>query len=273
MTGTRALSVRVLTLMASAALTASCMHTPQRILRVCADPNNLPFSNEAREGFENKLADLLARDRRATLEYTWWAQRRGFVRHTLAAGSCDVVMGVPAAFDPVRTTRPYYTSTYVFAARRDRGLHLASLDDPRLRSLRVGVQMIGDDFTNSPPAHALSDRGIVRNVVGYSVFGDYREPSPLSAVMSAVERGDVDTAVVWGPAAGFFARGAAHPFELTAVSPRADGPARPFVFAISMGVRRDDAALAAELDDFIVRRRADIDRILADYGVPRAEVE
>jgi len=255
----------------SLAFAAACSHAPGRTLRVCADPNNLPFSNEAREGFENKIAELLARDRHARLEYTWWAQRRGFVRNTLNAGACDVVMGVPAAFDPVRTTRPYYTSTYVFASLRDRQLHLGSLDDPRLRSLRIGVQMIGDDFTNSPPAHALSERGMVRNVVGYSVFGDYRQPSPLSGIMDAVERGDVDAAVVWGPAAGFFARGAAHPFELTPVSPRSDGPARPFVFSIAMGVRRDDVALATELDDFIARRRVEIDRILAGYGVPRAE--
>ena len=252
------------------ALATACTHAPRRTLRVCADPNNLPFSNEAREGFENRIADLLARDRDAALDYTWWAQRRGFVRNTLNSGACDLVMGVPAAFEPLRTTRPYYTSTYVFAARRDRGLHLASLDDPRLRTLRIGVQMIGDDFANSPPAHALSERGMVRNVVGYPVFGDYRQPSPLSGIMTAVERGDVDAAVVWGPAAGYFARGAAHPFELTPVSPSHDGP-RPFVFSIAMGVRRGDAALAAELDDFIARRRADIDRILADYGVPRAE--
>jgi mxaJ protein len=259
--------IRTLTVAVSLLLAAGCS---DRTIRVCADPNNLPFSNQAREGFENRIADLLARDRDAALDYTWWAQRRGFVRNTLNTGACDLVMGVPAAFEPLRTTRPYYTSTYVFAARRDRGLHLASLDDPRLRTLRIGVQMIGDDFANSPPAHALSDRGMVRNVVGYSVFGDYRQPSPLSGIMTAVERGDVDAAVVWGPAAGYFARGAAHPFELTPVLPSHDGP-RPFVFSIAMGVRRGDAALAAELDDFIARRRADIDRILAEYGVPRAE--
>jgi mxaJ protein len=253
------------------ALAASCTPAPHRTLRVCADPNNLPFSNEARQGFENEIAALLARDRHATLEYTWWAQRRGFIRNTLNAGACDVVIGVPADLEMVRTTRPYYTSTYVFAARRDRQLHLASIDDPRLRTLKIGVQMIGDDFTNSPPAHALSDRGLVGNVVGYSVYGDYTQASPLSAIMTAVERGDVDTAVVWGPPAGFFARSAAHAVELTPVSPRSDGPSRPFVFAISMGVRRADAALAAELDDFIVRRRADIDRVLEQYGVPRVE--
>src|SRR4051812_30877951 len=149
----------------------ACHQRPVRTLRVCADPNNLPFSNQAREGFENALASLLAKDRGARLEYTWWAQRRGFLRSTLNAGACDVVMGVPPGLDGVRTTAPYYRSTYVFTTRRDRQLHLASLDDPRLRRLRIGVQMIGDDFANSPPAHALSARGLVANVVGYSVYG------------------------------------------------------------------------------------------------------
>jgi mxaJ protein len=252
-------------------LLAGCSRAPVRTLRVCADPNNLPFSNQAGEGFENKLAELVAVDRHARLEYTWWAQRRGFVRNTLTTGRCDVLMGVPADVQTVRTTRPYYRSSYVFTSRRDRQLHLGSLDDPRLRGLRIGVQMIGDDFANSPPAHALSARGLVNNVVGYSVYGDYAQPSPLSGIMNAVARGDVDAAVVWGPAAGYFARHASPALDIAPVSPRADSPALPFVFAISMGVRRSDAALAGELDEIIVRRRADIDRILADYGVPRVE--
>ena len=242
-----------------------------RTLRVCADPNNLPFSNQAREGFENRLAQLLADDRGARLEYTWWAQRRGFVRNTLQAGTCDVVMGVPSRFELTRTSRPYYRSSYVFAARRDRVARLASLDDPRLRDLRVGVQMIGDDFANTPPAHALATRGLAHNVVGFPVYGDYSRPAPLAAIVNAVDRGDVDAALVWGPAAGYFAKTARHPLELTPVAPDAGARSLPFVFDISMGVRRGDASLQAELDDFIVRRRADIDRILDDYGVPRVE--
>jgi mxaJ protein len=242
-----------------------------RVLRVCADPNNLPFSNREGAGFENRIAELLTTDRRATLEYTWWAQRRGFVRNTLKAGTCDIVMGVPSQYDLARTTRPYYRSSYVFLSRRDRGLALESFDDPRLRHLRIGVQMIGDDFNNSPPAHALSNRGITRNVIGYSVYGDYSRPSPLSDIVDAVDRGDVDAAVVWGPAAGYFARGSQPGLALNAVSPQRDSASLPFVFDISMGVREDEVALRDELDDFIVRRRADIDRILDSYGVPRVE--
>jgi quinoprotein dehydrogenase-associated probable ABC transporter substrate-binding protein len=252
----------------AALLAVSCARHPQRVLGVCADPNNLPFSNEARQGFENKLAELLATDRGARLEYEWWAQRRGFVRNTLGKDACDVVMGVPAAFDPTLTTRPYYRSSYVFVWRRDRHLELGSFDDPRLRSLRIGVQMIGDDFANTPPAHALTNRGMVTNVVGYSVFGDYAQPSPLRAIVDAVDRGDVDTAVVWGPAAGYFARDKA--LELAPVSPAQDSPSLPFVFDIAMGVRRGNAALRDELNDFIARRATDIDRLLDDYNVPRA---
>jgi mxaJ protein len=246
-----------------------CHATPARTLRVCADPNNLPFSNQAGEGFENRVAVLLARDLDARIEYTWWAQRRGFVRNTLKANACDVIMGVPVGFEQALTTHAYYRSTYVFVSRRDRHLQLASLDDPRLRQLRIGVQMIGDDFNNSPPAHALSNRGMVRNVVGYSVYGDYAQPGPLAAIVDAVDRGDVDAAVVWGPAAGYFARHKA--LDLTAIAPRADSPSLPFTFAIAMGVRRGDTALRDQLDAFIARRGADIGRILDEYGVPRVE--
>jgi mxaJ protein len=252
---------------------AGCPATaPKPALRVCADPNNLPFSNRAGDGFENRIADLLAADRHATLEYTWWAQRRGFVRNTLEAGACDVVIGIPRESELIATTQPYYRSSYVFVSRRDRGLDLASFDDPRLPKLRIGVQMIGDDFANTPPAHALARRGMTANVVGYPVYGDYARPSPLSEIVSAVDRGEVDTAVVWGPAAGFFALRSQGRLALSPVSPERDSRSLPFAFEISMGVRRGEAALRTELDDFLVRRHADVGAILDRYGVPRAEV-
>jgi len=255
-----------------ASASASCLKlAPKPALRVCADPNNLPFSNRAQEGFENRIAELLAADRHARLEYTWWAQRRGFVRNTLAAGTCDVVIGVPAESDSVAATLPYYRSSYVFVSRRDRGLNLASFDDPRLPKLRIGVQMIGDDFANTPPAHALARRGMTANVVGYTVYGDYGQPSPLSDIVLAVDRGDVDIAVVWGPVAGFFARRSEGRLTLSAVSPQRDSPSLPFAFEISMGVRRGDAALRTALDDFLRRRHVKIDAILDRYGIPRVE--
>jgi len=260
-----------LTLAAALFCAASSGSASRPVLRVCADPNNLPFSNRAGEGFENRIAELLAADRGARLEYTWWPQRRGFVRNTLAAGGCDVVIGVPHPFEPVATTLPYYRSSYVFVSRRDRALRLRTLDDPRLRELRIAVQLIGDDFSNTPPAHALARRGITDNVVGYPVYGDYAQPDPLSPIVSAVDRGVVDVAVVWGPIAGYFARRSQAPLELTPVAPERDSPSLPFVFDISMAVRRGDAARLAELDDFLVRRRADVDAVLDRYGVPRVE--
>jgi mxaJ protein len=262
------------TLFGATALVLMLAHTPALeppTLRVCADPNNLPFSNGRGEGFENRLARMLADDLGARLEYTWWAQHRAFVRQTLGSGRCDVLTGIPSGFEPADTTRPYYRSTYVFVSLHDRPLRIASLDDPRLKHLKIGVQMIGDDFTNSPPAHALSARGIVRNVVGYSVLGDYSQANPPARIVEAVARGDVDVALVWGPLAGYFATRQPARLHLAPVTPSVDPPDRAFAFDISMGVRRGDSARLRLLDRFIERRRADIDRLLAEYGVPRLD--
>ena len=240
-----------------------------RVLRVCADPNNLPFSNERLEGFENKIAELIASEMNARVSYTWWAQRRGFIRNTLKAEECDVVMGLPSSFEMALTTAPYYRSTYVFVYRKDRGLKIASFDDPQLRKLKVGVQIIGDDQANAPPAHALSRRGIIQNVVGYTVYGDYAQANPPARIIDAVVGGDLDVAIVWGPLAGYFAQKVSAPLELAPVSPQIDLPFLPFVYDISMGVRRGDDALKEELEAIIERKRAEIDKILDEYSVPR----
>lgn len=239
-----------------------------RVLRVCADPNNLPYSNAAEEGFENRLADMVADELDARVEYTWFAQRRGFVRNTLRAGECDVIMGVPGSFELALVTRPYYRSTYMFVFRRDSGLDIRSFDDPRLRDLRIGVQIIGDDYTNSPPAHALANRGIVNNISGFSVIGDYREEAPPARIMDAVADGRVDVAVVWGPLAGWYAHTRGLPVEMVPVQPQIDLPFLPFVFDIAMGVRREDTALRDELDGVLERRADEVDAILREYHVP-----
>jgi mxaJ protein len=240
-----------------------------RTLRVCADPNNLPFSNAHGEGFENRLIGLVAKDLGMKVQYTWWAQRRGYVRNTLKDRRCDVWPGVATGVDMLATTRPYYRSTYVFVSRADRALHIASFDDPRLKRLKIGVQMIGDDSSNTPPTHALARRGITANVRGYMLYGDYSKPNPPAAVVEAVDHGDVDVAVVWGPLAGYFAARAAHPLEITPVQPWLDGPQWPMVFDISMGVRRDDARLRDSLDASLERHSAEIARLLAQYRLPR----
>jgi mxaJ protein len=242
---------------------------PARILRVCADPNNLPFSNQRREGFENKIASLVADRIGASVEYVWWAQRRGFIRNTLRAGTCDVVMGLPAQIEQAATTAPYYRSSYMFVTRQ--GTHQPqSFDDPYLVHAKVGVHIIGDDFSNSPPAHALSNRGLIDNVRGYSVYGDYRSPSPPAALITAVSTGEVDVAIAWGPLAGYFARTSPLPLELSRVSPEEEPPF-PFVYDISMAVARSNRALLDELNRIISDDQPAIDAILRDYAVPMLE--
>jgi mxaJ protein len=239
-----------------------------RELRVCADPNNLPFSNQREQGFENKLARLVAEDLHADLKYVWWAQRRGNVRETLKAGLCDVIPGIASDLQMLSTTRPYYRSSYVFVTRAAEGLQLQGFDDPRLRTLTIGVQMIGDDFANTPPAHALARRGVVDNVRGYMLYGDYEQDSPARAIIDDVARRRLDVAVVWGPLAGYFARTHRPALHVQAVTPLIDGPRLPMVFDISMGVRKDDRALCRELDEVLAHRAAAISALLREYGIP-----
>jgi mxaJ protein len=242
---------------------------PRPALRVCSDPNNLPFSNDRGEGFENRIADLLAAEMGLELQYFWWAQRRGFARNTLNAGACDVVVGVPTEYELASTTRPYYRSSYVFVYRQAGGLRPGSLDDPILRSARIGVHLIGDDGANVPPAHALARRGIVSNVTGFSIYGNYTEPNPPARLVEAVARGEIDVAIAWGPLAGYFARRQPVPLEITPLQPEGDGPSLPFAFDIAMGVRRRDHELRERLDAILTRRATDIHAILDSFGVPR----
>jgi quinoprotein dehydrogenase-associated probable ABC transporter substrate-binding protein len=236
-------------------------------LRVCADPNNLPFSNRRGEGFENELALVVARDLHRKLEYTWWPQRRGFIRQTLGKGLCDLVMGVPARFERVDSTAPYYRSSYVFVTRADRNLVLTGFDDPRLRELAIGLHAIGDDYANVPPAQALASRGITDHIHGYSIYGDYSRPDPPRELIDAVARGDVDVAIAWGPLAGYFA--AREPVALT-VTPVVDGDGRDpaMQFAISAGVRRGDHALKSAVERVLVERRDEVERVLRSFHVP-----
>jgi mxaJ protein len=240
-----------------------------RILRIAADPNNLPFSNEKREGFENKLAELIARELGADLQYFWQAQRRGFFRETLKENRADLVMGVPADFERALTTKPYYRSSYVFVSRKERGLKIGSFDDEALRSLRIGVQLIGDDGANTPPAHALGMRGIVTNIVGFTVYGDYSQPNPPARIIDAVASGRIDVAVAWGPMAGFFVKQQRETLELVPLATDLDRSGMPLAFDISVGIRRSDKKLRAAVEEVLARCKPEIDGILERYGVPR----
>jgi quinoprotein dehydrogenase-associated probable ABC transporter substrate-binding protein len=239
--------------------------------RVCADPENLPFSNRAQEGFENKIADLLAKDFGTTPSYIWWGQRRGFIRNTMFATlkeqRCDIVIGVPEGYDLVRTTKPYYRSTYVFVYPKGKGLQIKSLDDPILKKIKIGVHLFGDDYTNPPPVHELAKRGIVDNVVGFDTF--YSPQNPPSKIIDAVAGDQVGVAIVWGPAAGYFVTHQRVPLEMVPIpSGKTD---LPFAFNMAMGVRPDDAALKAQLEKVLDKRRVEIRQILLDFGVPLVE--
>jgi len=258
--------LRCLSVLLICALPIAALSDPT--LRVCADPNNLPFSNEAGQGFENKIAELVAAKLNAQHEYTWWLQRKSFVKHSLDENSCDVVMGVPASSDDVLATKPYYRSTYVFVSRHDRDLHISSLADPRLGEVRIGIHVVGDDY--APPAYALARHGITRNIVGFSLFGGYGEPNPARKLIDAVDRGEVDVAIVWGPFAGFFAKTAKAQLDIVPVTPTTFF-AVPFTYEISAGVRKGDERLKAEIDQVLASERTPIQRILAEYGVPQVQ--
>ena len=251
-----------LLLMCAAGLLSSVTSHAASPLRVCADPNNLPYTNAAGEGFENRLAALVARDRGTSVEYVWWPQGRGFIRNTLNAGRCDVIMGLPHGDHAAATTTPYYRSTYVFVTRRDASVRVGSFDDPALQTLRIGIPLVNDD-NSSPPAYSLSHRGIIRNVRGYTVYGD----GGAVALVTAVAHGEVDVATAWGPQAAFFAARQPVPLDVVPVSPQVDDVI-PQTFAISMAVRRDDAANLRRLNRFIATHRRQINALLAAYRVP-----
>jgi mxaJ protein len=239
-----------------------------RVLRVCADPDNLPFSNERLEGFENRIADLIAKDLHGTVQYRWMPQRRGFVRLTLKAGECDLVLGVPSEYDLVLATKPYYRSTYVFVSAKSRHLQLRSFDDPVLRGLKIGIHASAEDGYNQPPAHALARRGIVGNIRGFKMFDEESVINPQGRIIDAVANGDIDVAIVWGPFGGYFARREKVAMDVTPVSPSVDPPSLPFTYDISMGVRKGEEAFKSELEGILDRRRADIRKILDEFGVP-----
>jgi len=255
----------VLALVSAAALAALPASSGRAPLRICADPDNPPFSRSDQSGFENRIAALVGRALDADVRYYWWPQRRGFIRNTLDAGVCDVVVGVPAGSDGVLTTVPYYRAGYVFVYRPERVHGLASFDDPRLPRLHVGVPLVGNDLAASPPGEALARRGITDNVIGYPPLGT---TTVAERMMAALDDGTLDVALLWAPQAAWLA--GRQRFALTlapAVDPRGTAPA---AFPMAMGVRRDDVALRDALDAAIDRARPAIDDVLREYGLAAA---
>ena len=232
-------------------------------LKVCGDPNNLPFSNEKLQGIENKIADVVAKDLKLTVAYTWWPHQRGVVKRALNTRRCDVMLGIPKGYDPVLWTKPYYRTGYVMAYRKDRGLKLRSLDDPALQKLKIGVQV------NTPPHEALGQRGIADNVVGYQLMFDsnYHAEDYPGKLIEDLIAGNIDVALAWGPIAGYFAKKKGAPLEVVLLEDHSEAGTR-FAFDISMGVRKGDKELKAKLEESIARKHDEITHILEDFGVP-----
>jgi len=243
------------------------------ILTVCADPNNMPFSNRAGEGFENRIAELIAGDLRMQIRYVWWAQRRGYMRNTLTDARCDLWPGIAAGVDNVLTTRPYYRSTYVFVTRSSDRLSGLTLDDARLRSLSIGVQMVGNDAMNTPPAHAIARRGVIQNVHGFMLYGNYEKPNPAARIVQAVANGEVDVALAWGPLAGYFASRSTVPLRLEPVTPAVDAGIWRMTYDIAVGVRRNESQLRDQIDGILTNRKPQIDALLHTFGVPQLPIE
>ena len=237
----------------------------EKELRVCADPNNLPFSNIKQEGFENRIAEVIAADLHAHLTYVWQRMGRGFVREFLNKGRCDLLIGIPANFKAVLTTAPYYRSTYVFVVRRDAAYKPTSLEEPGLRDIRIGVQALDEEYT--PPAEALMHQGMRDSLVTYHTVGEDAE-----SIMRAVADQEVGVAIVWGPLAGYWIHKNGDALECAPVHPESEPPGLPFTFEISMGVRKGNTALRDALEAALEHHKEDITNILAIFAVPQLEI-
>ena len=232
-------------------------------LRVCADPNNLPFSNEKQEGFENRIAELTAKALGANLSYYWWPHERGLVRNTLGADRCDVIIGIPKEYERVLSTKPYYRTGYVIAYLKDRNFHITSLDDPILNKLRIGV------LSNTPPHMALAERGILGdNLVQYSLYHyDWDQPEQLGKPVKDLLSGKSDIALLWGPIVGYYVK--KHAVSSLVLVPLKGGdPRLPMSFDMAMGVKRGNKELKVQLDEVLTKKQAEITHILEEYGVP-----
>lgn len=229
-------------------------------LRICADPDNLPFSNRHQQGFENRIGALLANDLDRTPMFVWARSRRGFLREQFNKNACDVLMGVPEGMRGVTTTVPYYRSTYVFVTPSREHLRIASFSDPNLNGRRIGLQILEEDY--APPSLPLIRTGHAAQLVGFDSFGDGG-----ANLVRAVADKRVGLAVIWGPVAGYYAASQHLPLTLTPVSPSVDSGV-PFVYSLAAGVHKGDNALRDELNAAITRLQPRIDRILASYHVP-----
>jgi quinoprotein dehydrogenase-associated probable ABC transporter substrate-binding protein len=232
-----------------------------KVLRVCADPRNLPFSNEKGEGFENKLAELLASKLQKKIDYMYFPQATGFVRMTLGAHRCDVIMGFPQGDDLVQGTNPYYRTAYALVSKQNSGLEgVTVLEDARLKGKHIGI------VAGTPPATNMAVNGLMANAKPYPLMIDTRVDSSAEAMINDLNKGEIDAAILWGPMAGFYAKKTNPPLHVAPLVNEKTGP--QLVYRIGMGVRRADQNWKRLLNRLIQENQSEINKILVEYGVP-----
>ena len=230
-------------------------------LRVCSDPANLPFSNRQKEGFENKIADIVADQLKEPVRYLWAPSGPGFARNTLNADLCDIVMGYTIGSEVVQSTNPYYRSTYVLVAPKGSPLiGIASLGDPRLKGHAIGV------FAATPPVDVMLAKGLMDKAQVYPLLVDHRFDSPLTRMVGDLAAGKIDAAVVWGPLIGFDVKKSGGSLVSTELLGDVEKPG--FSYRITFGVRHDEPDWKHKLEAVIRARQVDINKVLVDYGVP-----
>lgn len=244
---------------------ASLGHAQGWQLKVCAEPNSLPYSNKQAEGFENRIAEIIADELGAQLSYAWLPQPHTRARNVfIQEGRCDMVIGIPDGHSGFLTSLAYYRTTFVFVYRKSSPYRIDSFDDPDLKELKIGVQTSGGSM--SPAHYALAKRGLVGNQLGFSP--NFSQPNPFARIIRAVAEGEIDVAVVWGPIAGYFAKETFTELELMSVSPQIETPFIPMIAPISIGIRLGDEALRDSLNVALTRRWDEIQAVLEEYGVP-----
>ena len=260
------LAVLVCNLLAAPGATAQTAEAVDRsALRVCADPSNLPYSNKAGEGFENRIAELLAAELGLPVRYTWFPQTVGFVRNTLMARKCDLVIGISLGFELLQNTNPYYRSSYALVYRTNAGLDIRSLDDPILKQKRLGV------VARTPPATLLAKYGLMGQVKPYHLVADTRFNQPGKEMVKDIAAGEVDVGVLWGPIAGYYAK--QHNPPITVV-PLVSKPGEVKLdYRITMGIRFNEPDWKHRLNGLIEQKQAEFDAILLDYGVPLLDAQ
>ncbi|KJC56741.1 methanol oxidase [Bradyrhizobium sp. LTSPM299] len=232
-----------------------------KVLRVCADPRNLPFSNDKGEGFENKLGELFAEKLQKKLDYMYFPQATGFVRMTLGSHRCDVIMGFPQGDDLVQGTNPYYRTAYAMVTKPGSGLDdVATLEDERLKGKHIGI------VAGTPPATNMAIAGLMANAKPYPLMIDTRYDSSAEAMITDLTKGEIDVAILWGPMAGFYAKKFNPPLHVTPLVKETTGP--KLVYRIGMGVRGADQNWKRQLNRLIQENQPAINKILLDFGVP-----